>query len=241
MARQARYRLTRFLILLGLVVGGFLVLRATPISRYLTVDELSALLETMRQQPGAPLLFVLGGALLPSLGLPASLIIFCGGAVFGTLYGGLLSFVGLYAGAIVCYLLARTLARDLVVHLLGRRLAPVERLLERRGFWTIVRLRFVPIPYALINYGAGLLGVSPRTFALATVIGLAPVIFVLSYFSSALVAAAEGERAETLWNLGAASALLLGLSFLPAIFKAWRRRAHRDSAQAPTRPPADRP
>ena len=241
MARQARQRLTRFLILLGLVIGGFLVLRVTPLSRYLTVNELAALLETLRQQPAAPLLFVLGSALLPSFGLPASLIIFSGGAVFGTLYGGLLSLVGLYAGAIVCYLLARTLARDLVVHLLGKRLAPVERLLERHGFWTMVRLRMIPIPYAVINYGAGIVGVRLRIFALATVIGLAPITFVLSYFSSALVAAAEGERAETLRNLGAASLLLVGLSFLPAIFKAWRRRAHRDSAQAPTRPPADRP
>ena len=249
MAPRARHRLIRFLILVGLVVGGFLVLLATPLSRYLTgtdlevvLQELTELLETLRQEPAAPVLLVLGGAVLPSFGMPASLILVSGGAVFGTLYGGLLSLVGLYASAFACYLLARTLARDLVVHLLGRRLAPVvERLLERHGFWTMVRLRMIPVPFPLINYGAGLVGVRPRTFALSTVIGLTPAAFVFSYFSSSLVAAAEGELAETLRNLGAASLLLVSLSFLPAIFKAWRRRVHGDPAQEPTPPPADRP
>ena len=194
----------------------------------------------MRRQPSAPLLFVAAGALLPCFGLPASLIIFAGGAVFGTVRGALLSFAGLYAGAILSYVLARTLAHDLVVHLLGKRLAPVERLLERHGFWAMVRLRLIPIPYALVNYSAGLVGVSPRTFTLATLIGLAPAVFVFSYFSSALVTAAEGERGETVRNLGVATVLFLGLSFLPAILKAWRRRVRRTPHQAPPRPREDR-
>ena len=123
MARKARHPLVRFLVFLGMVVGGILVLRTTPLNRYLQPDDLTGLLETMRQQPSAPLLFVIAGVLLTSFGLPASVVIFVGGAVFGTLRGALLSFVALYSSALLCYLLARTLAHDLVVHLLGKRLA----------------------------------------------------------------------------------------------------------------------
>ncbi len=240
MARKARQPLIRFLVFLGLVVGGILVLRATPLNRYLQPDDLTALLEELRQQPAAPILFVIGGALLPAFGLPASVIIFVGGAVFGTLRGALLSFVGLYGCALLGYLLARTLARDLVVQLLGKRLAFVEGLLERHGFWTMVRLRLLPIPYGLVNFSAGLVGVRARTFILSTLLGLPPGVFVFSYFSSAMVTAAEGDRAEAFRNVGIASVLAFSLTFLPAILKAWRRRVRRDPGQGPPQPRADR-
>lgn len=226
---MAQRRLARFLVFIAVVAGGFLVLRATPVSRYLAGEELAEALELLRQLPGAPMVFVLAATLLTTFGLPGTVIIIAGGAVFGFLLGWLLSLVSLMAGAIISYVLARSLARDLVVHVLGRRLAPVERLIDRHGFWTVARLRLVPIPFAVINYGLSLAGIGPATYVAASLLGLAPATFVWSYisadFSAALVAAGKFELSvPLLQKAGLALLLLLLLSFLPTAFKVWRQR-----------------
>lgn len=220
--------LGRFLLFVALVAAGFLAFRFTPLGdlleHALDRDRLMAMRATLQAQWwAAPLLVGLYVVLAP-LGAPVSPLMFAGGAVFGTLIGSGLNFLGTFLGAAASFYLARALGGDFVEHLLGDRLRRVERLVERKGFWTLARIRLIPIPFPLVNYGAALAGVPAGTFLGATAIGLLPANLVFTYFAANLVASVAGDRAGIFLRLGLAIAALLLLSFLPALVIGMRRR-----------------
>jgi uncharacterized membrane protein YdjX (TVP38/TMEM64 family) len=48
--------------------------------------------------------------------------------------------------------------------------------------------RFIPVfSFDLVSYGAGLTNISLKTFAIATLVGMAPPTFALTYFGSSIV------------------------------------------------------
>lgn len=179
---------------------------------------------TLRESWWSPLVLVAAYVVLCPLGVPATPMLVAGGIVFGTYGGWALSFLGLMLAGLATYLLGRVLGRDFVVHFFGKRLKRVERAISRRGFWSLVGVRFMPVPYTLVNYCAALAGVPLPTFLLTTAIGLAPITFFFSYFAATLAAAAGPERASVIVQLVAASLLLLALSLVPPAWTALRRR-----------------
>ena len=225
--------LGRFALFVLLVVAGFVILRFTPIG-----DRLDALLDrerfmglraTLRSQWWwtAPALVGAYTVLAP-LGAPVSPLMFAGGAIFGTVLGSVLNIAGTFLGAAGSFFLARWLGRDFVIHVVGDRLRRAERLVARRGFWTWVRVRFLPIPFPVINYGAALAGVPATLFLIATAIGLIPANIVYTYFAAALVSAVEGGRQAVLLKMAGAVIALLALSFLPNLLEGVRRRRRLD-------------
>jgi uncharacterized membrane protein YdjX (TVP38/TMEM64 family) len=239
MPAPTRGLVLRFLLFALILTGGVLALRTDAVRAELEPERLTATLERLRGEPWAAPAYVAACAILTTLGFPASVLIFAGGAVFGALLGGLCAYAGDLTGALLSFVLAKTLARDLVVHLLGRRLAPLEAMLERHGFWTLFRLRYVPVPFAVTNYGASLAGIPFATYASSTAVALLPVTFLYAYFASSLVDVAAAERAGVLRNLLFATLAVLALSFLPPRISAWRR--NRSSAPAASdRPGRDR-
>lgn len=220
--------LWRFLLFLALVAAGFVLFRFTPLGERL--NELLDRERLMELRAGlqarwwtAPLLVALYAVLAP-LGAPVSPLMLAGGAVFGALAGAALNFLGTFLGAAGSYFLARALGRDFVVHLVGERLKRAERLIARRGFWPLVRIRFLPIPFPVVNYGAALAGVPAALFLVTTAIGLVPANVVFTYFAAALVDAVGGDRAGILLQMGLAVTGLLALSFLPNLLTGWRRK-----------------
>jgi len=162
--------------------------------------------------------------LLCPVGVPASPLILAGGFVFGAVAGGLLNFVGTFLGATVSFFLGHLLGRDLVVHLVGDRLRPVEEMLNRRGFWNLARVRFLPIPFPVVNYGAALTGVKASVFLGATALGLAPAVLIYTWFAAALAKATGEERGTVLFQMALAVVGILLLSFLPPLIRGWNRR-----------------
>jgi len=230
----------KFAIFAAILIGGFLALRSDAVRSHLALDDPAATLERLRDVPLLAPLYVVVSALLLSLGFPATVLVFAGGAVFGAIYGFLLAYAATLGGALLSFALARTLARDLVVHLLGPRLAPLEAMLERHGFWALFRMRYVPVPFAVTNYGASMAGMSFATYAWSTAAALVPVTLLYTWFASSLVGVAEADRAGVLRNLLLATLGVLALSFLPPRLIAWRRRRAQRHAAAPAPPPPDR-
>ena len=101
-------------------------------------------------------------------------------------------------------------------HVLGHRLKRVEQKIARRGFWSLVGIRFLPIPYPLVNYTAALAGVRPGLFLPTTAIGLIPGNIVFSYFASLIPRAATGDRSGLIVQFVAATAALILLHRHPA-------------------------
>jgi uncharacterized membrane protein YdjX (TVP38/TMEM64 family) len=230
----------RFVLFATIVVGGFLVLRSDAVRSQLDAEQLTATLERLRSEPWAGPIYVVVTAVLLALGFPATVLVFAGGAVFGVLYGFFLAYAGTLGGAILSFALGRTLARDLVVHLLGKRLAPLEAMLARHGFWALFRMRYVPVPFAVTNYGAALAGLPFSIYFWSTAAALVPVTFLYTYFAASLIDVAAAERASVLRNLLLATLGVLALSFLPPRIIAWRRRKGTTPGADPAPPPVDR-
>ncbi|HEX3557500.1 MAG TPA: VTT domain-containing protein [Thermoanaerobaculia bacterium] len=223
-SRVPRRILFRFVALVAIVVIGFAVLRFTPLSQYLTVEKISALFDRLRSTWWAPLALVATYVVLCPLGVPASPMMLTGGMVFGFIPGFLYNLLGTWLGGVTTYFLGRILGRDFVVHLAGNRLKKVERAIARRGFWSLVAIRLLPIPYPLVNYCAALTGIPPGLFMVTTVLGLIPANLLFAYFASALVHLAGPERNKIYVQFAVVIGLLVLLTVAPQIWMARQRK-----------------
>ncbi len=222
-----RAAVLRFTLLVVFLVGAFLLFRHTPLNELLTRERMISLMSELRAAWWAPVALIGLYLIVSPSGLPVSPLIWAGGVVFGVWWGWLYNFLGALLGASASYLLARALGRDLVLHIASRPLLErAERILERHGFWTLVRVRFLPIPFAVINYGAALAGVRWPVFISASTLGLAPSMVIWTYFGYALFSVTTADRSEVIRNLLVALVLALGLTFLVPLRNAWKRRRY---------------
>jgi uncharacterized membrane protein YdjX (TVP38/TMEM64 family) len=240
--RSLRGPATRFGILLLLVVGGFLAARYTPLANYLTVDHLQGALARVRGLWWAPAALVGTIIVLGSIGLPATPLIVAGAAIFGPLWGTVWNWVGIFLSSLTGFLLARLLGREFVERIGGSKIQRAEKLLHRRGFLPLIAIRFLPVPFTLVNAAAAVVGLKLPKFLLASAIGLLPPIAILTYFSSALLEAATGDRAAIVRQALTVSITAALLVFFPiGLRRRLRKRRYRrlvaERAARPRRTP----
>jgi len=155
----------------------------------------------------------------------------CGGLLFGTAVGAVLAVLSATGGAVLLFLLAR----GVLAPLMARRAAPLmARLgprLRREGFWYLLALRLMPVvPFWLTNLAAGLAAMRLLPFALATLIGSAPMTTLLASIGAGVAGVLAGGVRPDLSVLRAPSVLLpigglIVLSLLPVAWRHWRRPA----------------
>ena len=93
----------------------------------------------------------------------------------------------------------------------------VKKQVDHAGFRSLLVLRFVPgLPFAAVNYGAGVAGVRVSDFAAATVVGLIPSNYLFAYCSDALFNGSMTE-ADALKKLAIVCAIMLTLIFVPQL------------------------
>lgn len=216
----------RLAVLGVLLVSGFLLVRFTALGEIFDGERMIALLEQVRDRPWAP--FALFGlyALVAVFGLPASPVLIGGGVVFGRLLGTCYNVIGLVGGAMVGYFVGKALGREALVQLAGPKLRRAELLFEKRGFWPLVQVRFLPVPFSVVGYGAALAGVSTGRYFITSALGLLPATVLHTWYApSILLAALEGEKPIGLLIQYAIGITLLNvLTSFPQIRQALRRR-----------------
>jgi len=227
-----RSALLRFLLLPVLLAGGYAAVRWTPLAGYLSGPALLAAIAGLRQAWWAPALLVGGYLVLSPLGLPATPLMIAGGVVFGGAAGSVYNVLGVILGGAASYFLGRLLGRDFVRHVAGRRLRKVELAIGRRGFWNLVAVRFLPLPFPLVNYGAALAGVPPPLFLASTAVGITPTVTIYTFFFAAVARAMAGRRGDLFTQISAQLprlavpiALLVAVTLVPQWLRARRRRA----------------
>lgn len=116
--------------------------------------------------------------------IPSSPLAIFAGNVFGVWFGMLLTMIGATLGATIAFYIARFFGRPIVVKFVSKeKLEKVEHYFSERNLvFAIFLLRLVPLPFFdAVSYAAGLTHVSFRGFALSTVFGLVPLVFLFSY------------------------------------------------------------
>lgn len=217
--------------ILKIVVAVVLIAAVTaiwfsPLREHLTRENVRTAVEQVRGVWYGPILFALAFAAGCIFALPASVFVISAGFIWGTLLGGIYSIIAGLLGASASFFLSRFIGEGLLDRF-GKIGRMVAKQMDHAGFSSLLAIRFIPgIPFAVVNYGAGVTSVKYRDFLLSTLIGITPAMFVFAYCADALFNGSM-TQADALRKLSMVLLLLLALTLLPRIVRRVmaRRRA----------------
>ena len=172
----------------------------------------------------APVVYVSFYAAGTVVFLPGSLFALAGGALFGPVWGAVLSLLGATIGAGIAFLVARYLAGDWVAR---RAAGPVKRLIrgvETEGWRFVAFVRLVPLfPFNLTNYALGLARIGFLQYVVTSLVCMAPGAIAYTWLGHAGREALAGDASAIRYGL-LALGLLAAIAFLPRLVGALRPR-----------------
>jgi uncharacterized membrane protein YdjX (TVP38/TMEM64 family) len=140
--------------------------------------------------------------------LPAFVVTFANGLLFGWAWGALLSWSSAMAGAALCFGIARALGRPAVERVLGGApaLEVADGFFARHGSRAVLLARLLPwVPFDAVSYGAGLTAMGLRPFLVATGLGQLPATVLYSYLGQSLT----GSIRVLLWTFSVVAVLVV--------------------------------
>lgn len=206
-------------VLAAVVVGIYL----SPAREQFTRENVRAFVEHLRGLWYGPAVFVGAFMLACILALPASVFCIAAGFIWGWALGGVYSMLGGLLGAMASFYLGRFVGEGMLEKF-GRVGRAVAKQVDHAGFRNLLILRFIPgIPFAVMNYGAGVAGVRARDFVGATILGIIPPMFVFTYCADALFNGSMSEG-DAFKRLAIVCGLMLALTVLPLALKKFARQ-----------------
>jgi uncharacterized membrane protein YdjX (TVP38/TMEM64 family) len=120
---------------------------------------------------------------------PAEILALCAGAVYGTVWGTVLIWVGAMIGACLSFALARWLGEPFLNAVLGpASRAKLDGWTAEQGVVALLVARFIPvIAFNLINYAAGLTRVRWGTFLWTTGLGIMPLTVLMVWMGDRMM------------------------------------------------------
>ncbi len=118
--------------------------------------------------------------------IPGAPLAIAAGAVWGPLNAGIYSILGGFLGALIAYTLGKMFGQPLLKLLTGKTIQFSKERGETYLGGLIFLMRLVPVfSFDLISYGAGITGLSLPVYASATLLGMIPSTFLLTYLGGA--------------------------------------------------------
>ncbi|WP_070119616.1 TVP38/TMEM64 family protein [Bacillus marinisedimentorum] len=148
--------------------------------------------------------------------LPASLLTIVAGITFGSIKGGLLALIGATIGAMAAFLIAKYVARGIIVNKFKDNAVfkKIDQGVEKNGESFLILTRLVPVfPYNVQNYAYGVTSLSFVKFSIVSLITMAPGAFIYAYMAGQIVA--EGFSTKLLLEFAAAGTILFLVSLIP--------------------------
>lgn len=195
-----------------LVAGLFWLCLIGSYTYYYQVNNLTtetAILEIvdLLSSPWGPLLYIFIYAFRPLIFFSAAVLTIASGSIFGAgsylnlTLAVLYTIIGSNLSATVAYLVGRFFGEGLISEAQEGNTNVVQRYAERmrnNSFETILIMRFIFLPYDLVNYLAGILRIDWKSFILATILGSIPgtIAFVSFGASIDVKQLARGETPE---------------------------------------------
>jgi uncharacterized membrane protein YdjX (TVP38/TMEM64 family) len=119
--------------------------------------------------------------------IPCGLLSALGGLLFGPLMGTAFALIGLTAGSVITFYLARNLGKSWAERTLGHKYDKYEGYISKDSFYSIFLMRVVPIlPFDVVSCIAGMSRVGAGKYMLATLIGSLPGIFIYVFFGDSI-------------------------------------------------------
>ncbi|SDJ04399.1 TVP38/TMEM64 family protein [Natribacillus halophilus] len=192
--------------ILGIVALGLIIYMASPVGDEWSPAGIRHYIENFGIF--APLLFLLLSALRPVFFIPASVLGFAGGLLFGLWGGVMLTGIGSLLAATIGYYLAQYLGGQWIERKMqGGRLLAFRNQLFRYGFYYVLFLRLVPmLSFDLISYICGFARMPFPKYMAATAIGIWPGTV---FFTLMGTSVAAGDLGMLLLILGIALLLFM--------------------------------
>ncbi len=144
-----------------------------PVTPASLTDQLRQLIEVLG--PFGAIAFVLLYIVLTILFVPGTIPSVAAGALFGPLWGTLLTLAGAILGAAAAFEIARALGRERVRARMGKRTEVADRWVHDQGLLGVIALRLIPaVPFNALNYAFGLSSVARRSYLVGTAVGIVP-------------------------------------------------------------------
>ena len=159
------------LLILVLLVAGVTVFLVFDLGRYCSLAYLkqsqASFVATYDQRPVlVTLIFFAVYVVITAMSLPgAAILTLAAGAGFGLLWGTVVVSFASSVGATLAMLVARTILRDSIEQRFGKRLAEVNKGVDREGGFYLFSLRLIPvIPFFVLNLLMGLTRMKTWTY-----------------------------------------------------------------------------
>ncbi|MGI8539599.1 MAG: TVP38/TMEM64 family protein [Rubrobacteraceae bacterium] len=191
------------------------------------------LADFMATNPLGWLIFLAVYAARPLVLFPATLLTLAAGFVFGPVLGVMLTIVGANTSAMVAYYVGRFFGGEVIENDGEGFIARYTKRLRENSFETVLVMRFIFLPFDLVNYTAGFLQIRPLPFLLATALGSLPATLSFVLFGASVGREAlAGSPDLDLRILAAAAALFVTSLALSRYFK--HRERKRDAKKGET-------
>lgn len=205
-----------------LIAGG--ILTACCWEPFLLLWDHAALIAYLNSLGTAKIVVFIGAHIVANaVGVPGTLLVIVGGAVFGVVWGTVWSVIGATLGAIAAFWLARYLLHDWFKRRFSqsKRLQQLNQMMHHQGLSCVMAIRFAPIsPFNLVNFLLGLTSVQMRHYALGTLVGIVPGTLVYTWLG---VTGRDALHGESLLPLLLCLSFLALLSVMPILAKRYMR------------------
>jgi uncharacterized membrane protein YdjX (TVP38/TMEM64 family) len=185
------------------------------------LEVVNQVVQVLQTSAWGPLLYILLYTLRPILLFSAALLTVAGGLLFGPIWGWLYATIGANSGAMVAYGLGRVLGKGALENSQSDSFFQkyADRMREN-AFDTVLTMRFLFLPYDLVNYLAGFLRIDWRAFLLASFLGSLPGSIAFILFGASLEGSIiEGTPSLNPWTLAASVAIFIVSIVLSRVFK----------------------
>ena len=221
---MSRVRYVRPVLLVLALVAVIVVVRATGLTDYLSLDNLAHLRDYVEDfGPAAPLVFIVGYAVATVAFLPGTPLTLLAGVAFGPVMGAIYAVTGATIGLTLVFLVARYAARGLGASWVeeNERMKRLDTEVGRQGWRILLITRLVPIfPFNLQNYAYGLTRIRLVTYVLISAICIIPATVVYTFAGGSIT---SGDLTRTFIYLGIAAVFFVILSLIPGWFRKRRR------------------
>lgn len=195
------------------------------------LEVINQVVQTLQTSAWGPLLYILIYTLRPILLFSAVLLTVAGGVLFGPIWGWIYATIGANSGAMVAYGLGRVLGKGMLENSSSDSFFQkyADRM-RQNSFDTVLTMRFLFLPYDLVNYLAGFLRIDWRAFLLASFLGSLPGSIAFILFGASLEGnVIEGTPSFNPWTLAASVVIFVVSLLLSRVFK--RREAEQPDSE----------
>lgn len=175
--------------------------------------------------------FIVTYMLAVAISVPGAVFLtLTGGFLFGILWGTIYVVVGATLGAILLFLLVKSLFGQWIAKRASGWVVKMEQGFQQNAFNYLLVLRLIPIfPFWLVNIVPALLNIPLRTFVYATALGIIPGSFVYVLVGNGMGYLLDRNQKPNLGIILTPPILLpllalAILSIVPVIYKHWKGR-----------------